>query len=80
MYVNEIPLPELSLQDSDSQLSQPLLLGEMLQSYHLHGPCRTLSPVCPCLSYTDQPRTEGRPLGTASVVLRGTEGLPSLTR
>lgn len=41
LYVNKIQIPELS----HSQLSQPLLSGEMLQSLHLHGPCETFSSM-----------------------------------
>lgn len=66
------PLSPTRLSSASSQL---LLVWQMLQFLaDLNAPLPGLSPVCPCLPCTGEPRTGHSTLGVASAVLSGGAG------
>ena len=73
--IENIPSDLSLLQAEQSQLSQPFLVEEMLQSLHyLWWPLAGRFPVCRRLSCTEEPRTGHSAPGVSSSVLSGGEG------
>lgn len=58
IHTNKVTPETLLLQAEPFQLSQPDLIGEMLQSFPEHlWFCSGLTPVCLYLSFTEEPRS-----------------------
>lgn len=75
--IDQIPL-SLLFSMLKCKLSQLWLIGKMLHLSSSLWPFLSVSPVCPCLFCTKEPRNEHSSPGVASLGLSGSKGSPPL--